>query len=93
MGADFSETSSRSSCDSDDDPEAALHPAGDDDDNDNVAPRFRLRRLPQGSQDAASALLPGVGSAMSVYVMMHRYRRTPSATGQGTNMGLIMLGR
>lgn len=70
MGADFDDTSSRSSCD-DDDPEAALHPDGDD--NGNVAPLFRLRRLPQGCQDADSALLPGEGHALSVYVMMHRY--------------------
>jgi hypothetical protein len=89
MGADFSETSSRSSCDSDDDPEAALNPAGDDDiDNDNVAPRFRLRRLPQGSQDAASALLPGEGTAISVYVMMHRYGRTCPTTYHGRSMAL-----
>jgi hypothetical protein len=70
MGADFDDSSSRSSCD-DDDPEAALHPDGDD--NGNVAPLFRLRRLPQGGQDADSALLPGEGHALSVYVMMHRY--------------------
>ncbi len=70
MGANFDDTSSRSSSD-DDDPEAALNPASDG--NDNVAPLFRLRRLPQGGQDANSALLPGEGTVMSVYVMMHRY--------------------
>ncbi|KAL2176136.1 uncharacterized protein P884DRAFT_270758 [Thermothelomyces heterothallicus CBS 202.75] len=78
MGQDFSDASSRSSFDDDDDdddPEAALNPHGDDD-NDNVAP-LRLRRLPpRGEQDGSSTvLLPGDGTAMSVYMMMHRIRR------------------
>ena len=72
MGVEYPDTNSRSSCDDDDDdPEAALNPASDG--NDNVAPLFRLRRLPQGGQDANSALPPGEGTVMSVYVMMHRY--------------------
>ncbi|KAK4247227.1 hypothetical protein C7999DRAFT_32309 [Corynascus novoguineensis] len=75
MGEDFADTSSRSSFDDeDDDPEAALNPHGDD--TDNVAP-LRLRRFPpQGTRDAGSAaLLPGEGTVMSVYMMMHRIRR------------------
>ena len=74
MGADFADTSSRSSSDDDDDPEAALNPHTDE--NDNVAPLFRLRRLPpqgQGGQDAGASLVPGEGAVMSVYMMMHRY--------------------
>ncbi len=74
MGANFDDTSSRSSSDDDGDPEAALNPASDG--NDNVAPLFRLRRLPHGGQDANSALLPGEDTVMSVYVMMHRYARS-----------------
>lgn len=74
MGGDRDDTGSRSSCDDDDDPEAALNPSGDcDDNNANVVPLFRLRRLPQAGQDASSASLPGEGGAMSVYVSLHRY--------------------
>jgi hypothetical protein len=77
MGADFADTGSRSSSDDDDDPEAALNPHADDE-NDNVAPLFRLRRLPpqgqgQGGQDAGAASVSGEGAVMSVYMMMHRY--------------------
>ncbi|KAK4119409.1 hypothetical protein N657DRAFT_650228 [Parathielavia appendiculata] len=75
MGEDLADTSSRSSCDDDDDPEAALNPTGDDEDDDNVASRFRMRRLPRGGQDPGPPLSPGDGTAMSVYVMMHRIRR------------------
>lgn len=75
MGADFPDTSSRSSSDDDDDPEAALNPH--DEENDNVAPLFRLRRLPpQGGEDGSAVLLPGEGTVMSVYMMMHRYARS-----------------
>jgi hypothetical protein len=82
MGADFADTSSRSSSDDDDDPEAALNPGGDD--SGNVAPLFRLRRLPpHGSQDAGATLLPGEGGVMSVYMMMHRYERNCSCTTLG----------
>lgn len=71
MGADFPDTSSHSSSDEDDDPEAALNPHGE---NDNVAPLFRMRRLPpQGGEDGSAVLLPGEGTVMSVYMMMHRY--------------------
>jgi hypothetical protein len=74
MGADFPDTSSRSSSDDDDDPEAALNPHGEE--NDNVAPLFRLRRLPpQGGEDGSAVLLPGEGTVMSVYMMMHRYAK------------------
>lgn len=72
MGAEFTDTSSRSSSDDDDDPEAALNPGGDE--TSTVAPLFRLRRLPpHGSHDAGAALLPGEGTVISVYMMMHRY--------------------
>ena len=75
MGADFPDTSSRSSSDDDDDPEAALNPHSEE--NDNVAPLFRLRRLPpQGGEDGSAVLLPGEGTVMSVYMMMHRYARS-----------------
>ncbi|KAK3293809.1 uncharacterized protein B0H64DRAFT_173288 [Chaetomium fimeti] len=74
MGTDFADTSSHSSSDDDDDPEAALNPHGDE--NDTVAPLFRLRRLPpQGGEDGNAVLLPGEGTVMSVYMMMHRIRR------------------
>ncbi|EAQ87117.1 hypothetical protein CHGG_03736 [Chaetomium globosum CBS 148.51] len=87
MGADFPDTSSHSSSDEDDDPEAALNPHGE---NDNVAPLFRMRRLPpQGGEDGSAVLLPGEGTVMSVYMMMHSSERPiwttksydPSSTG------------
>lgn len=68
MGVEYPDTHSRSSCEDDDDPEAALNPTHDDDDN--VAPLFHLRRL-RGQDDATSAFLPP-GNVMSVYVTMHR---------------------
>ncbi|KAL2158704.1 hypothetical protein VTH06DRAFT_4186 [Thermothelomyces fergusii] len=76
MGRDLPDASPRSSFDDDnDDPEASLNPYGDDD-ADNVAP-LRLRRLPpRGTHDGSNAVsLPGDGTPMSVYMMMHRIRR------------------
>lgn len=86
MGADLAYTNpSRPSSDDEDDdddihgPEAPLHPVTsqtDGDDDNNVATFYRLRRLPpQGGQNAGAVLLPGEppATAMSVYMMMHRY--------------------